>query len=667
MNTLITPLGSGHALARARQLLSDGLPSHAEVVLRAALQAVPADAALNCTLGRALAAQQRHAEALICFQHAVQAQPLMAEAHGEMGQSLRALGRSTEATASLDRAASLEPGAPGRRMVAQLHRGTVLEQQGQTEEALALFTQVAQQFPNSADAWSVLGVAQAHLREPEVAQPSLARALQLDPDRIDVMEYFARTLMDQKQYEDAAIVQERMLGLQPDRPMLAGWLLHTKYLMGDWLNLERLQRQVETRLRAGDAVAEPFGLQGYCADPAILRDAAVAQATRSNPPRPQLLPPLVLKRSPRIRLGYLCGEFREQATSVLLTEVLERHDPARFEVHAFDNGWDDGGARRRRIEAACKVQSIRHVSDLEAGQRVRAAGIDILINLNGYFGLGRSSVFSMRAAPVQVNYLGFPGTIGAPYIDYIVADRTVIPEAEREHYVEKVVYLPQCYQPNDSTRAIAATPGTRAEAELPESAFVFCCLNNAYKILPEVFDIWMRLLQQVPGSVLLLFGSHAELQANLRHEAQVRGVAPERILFAAPWRNEHHLRRLQLCDLFLDTWPYNAHTTGSDALFAGLPVLTCTGRSFPSRVGASLLQAVGLPELITEDLASYENMALRLATESGLLRGLRARLQQQLPGAALYDTPRYTRALESAFEQMMERAWAGLPPASFSV
>jgi predicted O-linked N-acetylglucosamine transferase (SPINDLY family) len=375
----------------------------------------------------------------------------------------------------------------------------------------------------------------------------------------------------------------------------------------------------------------------------------------------------VVGHGPKIRIGYLAGEFREQATSVLLTEVLERHDRERFEVFAFDTGWDDASPRRRRIEAACQMRSIRGLSDLDAARMVREHGIDILVNLNGYFGLARTGVFSMRPAPIQVNYLGFPGTVGAPYLDYIIADRTVIPEAERRHYVEQVVYLPDSYQPNDGTRPISQWPHTRAEAGLPDDAFVFCCLNNAYKIVPAVFDVWMRLLQRVPGSVLLLLGDKPYQQANLRHEAQQRGVAAERILFAAHWSNEEHLRRLQLCDLFLDTWPYNAHTTGSDALWAGLPVLTLTGRSFPSRVGASLLRAVGMPELITDDLAHYEALALRLALEPGLLSDVRARLAAQRRSAALYDAPRYTHHLETAFLTMAQQARQGLAPESFGV
>ena len=618
-------------------------------------------------LARSLAAQQRHAEAAAAYQRALQLSPDLAPVHVELAQCLRSAGRGDEATQHFERAVALEPGRPQWQLLTLLHTGTLLDEQGQTTEALATFEEATQRFPESADAWAVLGVVQSHLRSPAEAQVSLGRALALDPGRVDLMERLARVLVDQKQFEDAAIVYEHMLRKEPGRPLLASWLLHLKYLMGDWLNIEALQAHVLARLQAGVPDAEPFGLQGWCADPALLRAAAHAQNARAHPPRLHLLPPPAIGRGRKLKIGYMAGEFREQATSVLLTEVLERHDRERFEVHAFDNGWDDGSPRRRRIEAACRLHTVRGLSDLDAARLVRAQGIDILVNLNGFFGLARTGVFSMRAAPLQVNYLGFPGTLGVPYIDYLIADSTVLPVAERAHCDEAVVTLPFSYQPNDSTRPIAATPATRAEAGLPDGAFVFCCLNNAYKILPPVFDVWMRLLRQVPGSVLLLYGDKPELQANLRHEAAQRGVAPERIFFAAPWRNDQHLRRLQLCDLFLDTWPYNAHTTGSDALWAGLPVLTCTGRSFPSRVGASLLQAVGLPELVTHDLASYEALALRLATEPALLQGLRARLQAQVRSSPLYDTARYTRELEAAYTTMAALARAGLPPQGFAV
>jgi predicted O-linked N-acetylglucosamine transferase (SPINDLY family) len=667
MSTATTPTPPQQAADTAARLLSNGDPGAAESVARAALLRHGSDPWLTATLGRVQAAQGKHTDALLSFQAALALSPDTAQWHVDLGHSLRVLGRGTEASAHFDRAVELEPLMPQWRLIALLHQGTQLQEMQRTSEALKVFQQAAQDFPTSADAWAVLGVVQSHLRSPEEALMSLGRALQIDPNRLDVMDRFARTLVDLKRFEEAAIVFEQMLRLDPKRPLLASWLLHMKYLMGDWLHLERLQTHVLQLLQSGQPAAEPFGLQGWCADPALLRAAAVSQAARTHPSRPQFLPAPTVGTGPRVRIGYLCGEFREQATSILLTEVLERHDRSRFEIFAFDTGWDDGSKRRQRIDAVCQVVPLAGLSDLDAAKLVRQHGIDILVNLNGYFGLGRPGVFSMRAAPVQVNYLGFPGTIGAPYMDYIVADPWVIPPQEAEHYVEQVVTLPHSYQPNDSTRPIAASPATRAQAGLPEQAFVFCCLNNAYKIVPPVFDVWMRLLHGVPGSVLLLYGDKPELQANLHHEAQQRGIAADRLLFTRHLPNDQHLRRLQLCDLFLDTWPYNAHTTGSDALWAGLPVLTCTGRSFPSRVGASLLHAVGMPELITDDLAAYEALALRLAQDARLLASLRKKLATQLKSAPLYQTEPYTRQLESAYLTMVEQARQGLPPAAFTV
>jgi len=633
------------------------------------LHTLAARAESPAAVAQALAALGRHAEAVLAYEAAIAHAPETTQAalHEACGHSLRALGRGAEASLAFERAVALAPHEPQRRLVALLHRGTLVEQEQGPAAALQLFEQAAQEFPDSADAWAVLGVVQQHLGSPEQAERSLAKALTLDPDRHDLMERLARAFMDQKAFEEAAIVYERLLQREPTRPRVAGWLLHAKYLMGDWLNLDRLQSHVAAGLARGLPMAEPFGLQGWCEDPALLGSAARAHAAAFHPAQTHTLPPPRCGSGPHIRLGYLCGEFREQATSVLLTEVLELHDRSRFEVYAIDSGRGDGSPRRQRIEAACTLLPIQGLSDLEAARQVRAHEIDVLVNLNGYFGLQRNGVFSLRAAPVQVNYLGFPGTIGAPYLDYIVADATVLPPWAHPHCIEQVVTLPDCYQPNDRTRVVAAEPFTRQDAELPEGAFVFCCLNNLYKVLPAVFDVWMRLLRAVPGSVLLLLGNQPAQQANLQHEAAQRGVSPERLLFAAPWPHAHHLRRLQLCDLFLDTWPYNAHTTGSDALWAGLPVLTCMGRSFPSRVGASLLQAVGLPELVTHDLAAYEALALQLARDPARLQALRQRLQNQARASALYDTPRKTRQLEAAFAHMVARARAGLPPLAFEV
>ncbi|MGH9579284.1 MAG: hypothetical protein ACRD3R_17735, partial [Terriglobales bacterium] len=314
-----------------------------------------------------------------------------------------------------------------------------------------------------------------------------------------------------------------------------------------------------------------------------------------------------------------------------------------------------------------EMVDITRLGDGEAAAAIKRRKIDILVNLNGYFGRPRQGVFGLRACPVQVNYLGFPGTIGAGYIDYIIADSQVIPPEQKAFYTEKVVYLPDTYQVNDSRRRIAERMPTRAEAGLPDSGFVFCCFNNNYKITPDMFDIWMRLLNKVPGSVLWLLEDNAAASRNLRREAEARGVASERLVFAKVIRLDEHLARHRLADLFLDTLPYNAHTTGSDALWAGLPLLTCQGTTFPGRVAASLLKAVGVPELITSSREEYEALALALATHPAQSAEIRAKLARNRTTHPLFDTDRFRRHIEAAYLAMWERAERGEPPASFAV
>jgi predicted O-linked N-acetylglucosamine transferase (SPINDLY family) len=660
------PVNGADVLLQARHLADSGHLVEAECSYRDGLRHKPQDFDLLFGLGRLLARQGRFNNALPHLRAAAQVRADDAPAHVELALVLREAGRSIEAAPHFDRAAELSPQDDKLQMMALLHRGVVHEEQGDDKQALRAFQEAVERFPDQADAWAALGMLQVGHVGAAAAEASLRRALQIDPERVDVVERYGQVLQELRQLEDAAIIFERMINRWSERPFIAGRLLHCKYLMSDWLAVDRLQQVVEDGLAQGRLTAEPFGLQGYCASPALLRRCAELTVAKQHPDLSHLLPPAQPGRGPKIRLGYVAGEFRNQATSVLLTEVLECHDRAAFEVFAFDNGWDDGSELRKRIDGATTIVPIYELDNLKAAHAIRERQVDVLINLNGHFGRSRSQLFGLRPAPVQVNYLGFPGTFGAGYLDYIVADHTVIPDAARAHYVEKVVRLPDSYQANDSKRRLAESV-TRADAGLPEDRFVFCCMNNAYKIVPAVFDVWMRLLAQVPDSVLMLYSDVPEAQVNLRHEAQVRGVDPGRILFGAPWANERHLARLRLCDLFLDTWPYNAHTTGSDALWAGLPVVTCMGPSFPSRVGASLLRAVGLPELVTENFSDYEALALRLATDRAALAEIRRRLAAQLPTAALYDTPRYTRHLEAAYRTMVERARLGLVPQAFDV
>ena len=401
--------------------------------------------------------------------------------------------------------------------------------------------------------------------------------------------------------------------------------------------------------------------------PADLQACATIFTNHFHPPGPALWKGT--DRSDRkIRVGYVSGEFREQATAYLTAGLYECHDRSKFEVVAFDNGDRTDSPMRRRLESAFdRCLPISHLSDQAAAKKIVSEEIDILVNLNGYFGNHRMGVFAQKPAPVQVNYLGFPGTLGADYMDYILADRFVIPHDERQYYTEKVIYLPASYQVNDFRRHLPRVTPRRSENQLPETGFIFCDFNMGYKFTPAMFAIWMRILKQVEGSVLWLLESNTVAPNNLRSEAERHGVAGERLIFAPFVAMEHQLDRLQLADLFLDSVPCNAHTTASDALWAGVPLLTCCGTTFSGRVAASLLHAVGLPELVTTNLADYESLAIKLANGPALLQTIRQKLARNRQTASLFDTDRHRRHLEIAYERMWETFQRGEDPQNFDV
>jgi len=405
--------------------------------------------------------------------------------------------------------------------------------------------------------------------------------------------------------------------------------------------------------------------QAIADDPRDLQACARIYARDLYPQAPELPShdPATRKGRQKIRLGYLSGEFRDQATAILMAGLYERHDRQRFDLIAIDNGSADQSALTARLKRTFESWiDIGNLNDLQAAAKIRQAGIDILVNLNGYFGKHRMDVFAHRPAPLQVNYLGFPGTLGAAYMDYIIADKIVIPPADQGFYDEQVVTLPGCYQVNDDQgRAMAARP-SRSEAGLPERGFVFCNFNQSYKLTPDAFAGWMRILNRVPESVLWLLDAVAPFGENIVQHAQAHGIAPERILFAPDRPPDQHLARLSLADLFLDGLPYNAHTTGSDALWAGVPVLTRRGTSFPGRVAASLLTAAGLPELVAESQEEYENLAVLLATKKEALAALKAKLTRDCP---LFDTDLFRQRIEAAYQKMWQTWLAGKPAEGF--
>jgi predicted O-linked N-acetylglucosamine transferase (SPINDLY family) len=513
-----------------------------------------------------------------------------------------------------------------------------------------------------------LAVALNEQDKPAEGRAFAERALALDAASVDARFLVAESLAREKRHAESARAYARVLELAPDAPFAKGYRLRQKMLSCDWSDFAQDVDAIDRDTRAGKRSAEPFGYQVVATSPQELKACAEMFAA-AHYPRHGAGPGTYGPFPPdKIHIGYVSGEFRAQATSILMAELFERHDKGRFKLFAFDNGWDDGSELRQRMNAAFDaIIDISRLDDAQAADAVRRHHVAILVNLNGYFGRARMGLFSRKPAPIQVNYLGFPGTLGADYVDYIIADAHVIPPGHRAFYVENVVYLPDSYQANDRKRAVAARVPSRAEEGLPPAGFVFCCFNNTYKIVPAVFDVWMRLLTTVAGSVLWLFESSPEAACNLRAEAARRGVDPARLVFAPLVALPEHLARHRLADLFLDTLPYNAHTTASDALWTGLPILTCLGTTFPGRVAASLLHALGVPELITASLEAYEALALKLARDPTLLAGMKEKLARNRAGAPLFDTPRFTRHIEAAYAAMWERYRRGAAPEGFSV
>ncbi|MEM8813655.1 MAG: tetratricopeptide repeat protein, partial [Pseudomonadota bacterium] len=483
------------------------------------------------------------------------------------------------------------------------------------------------------------------------AAESLETVLALQPDHAEA--HYAFGLVRQKQGGlDAACGHfERALGLKPDYAEAREQKLHLQARMADWSG-RSADRPLVASLGTAGAVVSPFSMLA-------MEDAPERHRVRAERTCQALygtIEPEPLPASPypaeRLNIGYFSADYRDHATMYLMAGLFRMHDRRHFKIHAYSYGPPVEDAMRRHVEGNVDVfRDVRSETDAAVAILAREDGLDIAVDLKGFTEGARLGIFARRAAPVQISFLGYPGTLGAPFIDYVVADPVVAPQAHLEHFSEAVISLPHCYQPNDDRRSISDRLMDRAAFGLPEDGFVFCCFNSSYKIGPDEFDIWMRLLSAVGGSVLWLLKSNRWAEANLRNEAKIRGVEPDRLVFAKRLPHDEHLARYRLADLFLDTFLYNAHTTGSDALWAGLPMVSKIGRGFAARVGASLLRATGLPDLVTESDDAYETLALELACNPERLAALRNRLERNRVGAPLFDTASFTRDLEEAFRR----------------
>jgi protein O-GlcNAc transferase len=613
-----------------------------------------------CNLALIYQAVGRQDAAIAALKESLRRDPRQPEIWNSLAGNLLAAGQLPEAEHAVGQALLLDP----RHGPSLFNLALCCEAQGRLDEALVSAERALQVAPGAIPPAGLKAQIEEALGRLDAAGETLSTALALSANEPGAAAlFFQRAGIEERQarFADAAQSYERVLQLDPTHGAALSELLFLRKQLADWHDLDSLRG----RFRAGVAVEQP-NLSPFC----LLSDPSSRAEQRRCAEQWSASFPLC-SRSPRtpantgLRVGYLSADFREHATTVLAAGLFEQHDRDKFKLVGYSTGPNDRSPMRARLEAGFDrfVDALGWPPERLAAQ-IEADGIDLLVDLKGHTYAAPTSVLALRPAPVQVSYLGYPGTMGAAFVDYLIGDAVVTPFAHAGDYSEALVQLPACYQINDRKRPISPAP-SRPTLGLPEDGFVFCCFNQSYKLNPQVFDAWARILAEVPGSVLWLLGGHDEatsrsLDCNIKQAAASRGIAPDRLVFAVRRPYAEYLGLYARADVFLDTWPYNGHTTASDALWAGCPVLTWLGDTFAGRVGASLLTAVGLPELIAVDVASYVEMAIAFAGDGEW----RARSRSHLAGAGrdspLFDTPATARALEAAYTQMAEQCRRGV-------
>ena len=646
-------------------LQESGEREEAIVYYRKAIALQPNTALAYSNLGFALHEDGKIKESIANYKKALELKPAYPEAYNNLGNVFLTQGNYEEALVCYKNALAISPDYQD----AHNNLGNLLRDQGKLDEALDCYQKALATDPNLYDAYNNMGITYQKAGKKQDAIDSYRKALVIKPDHYSVCSNLGFALQSVGDMEEALLLYERALAIKPNDPNAHSTVLHQQLWLCDW---KAYQSRYETMIRlfhTKKEAANPFTFvlypttaieQRLCAE-YYVRDKYPVQknlsANRTYAPNPE-----------RIKIGYLSCDFQDHATALLMAELFELHDHDRFEIKAYSYGQDDGKAMRRRIMAACDTfTDLYAASHEESAHCILNDGIHILVEMKGFTNHTRLEITALRPAPIQASWLGYPGTIGGTFIDYILTDPFITPPGFEAHFSEKVVRLPDCYQPNDRQRAITSQTPSRQASGLPEQGFVFASFNKSYKINPELFDVWMRLLQGTPGSILWLWESNETVIRNLRREAEARGVAGSRLYFASYQTIEDHLARYRLVDLVLDPFPCTSHTTGSDALWAGCPMVTCAGETFASRVAGSLLINVGLPELVTETPEAYESLVLSLANDPARLSVIRQRLQDNLSTSPLFDSRRYTKHLESAYEAMWQRFKEGLKPDTIDV
>ena len=634
-----------------------------------ALVVNPEHAEAHNNLGVTLKELGQLDDAIKSYEKALAIKPDYTEAHSNLGNAFKDLGEPDAAVKFYEKALAANPDSAEAHYsltIAYNNVGLAFMELGLPDDAIKFFEKALAVNPDSAEAHNNVGIAYAHnslgtaihsLGQHEAALKCYKNALAIKPDYADAYLNRGNVLKDLERLDEALASYESAIALNPDSAFILGGLVHTKMKLCLWDDLANRLNELTTKINSSEKVIIPFALLALIDDPEIQKKNSEIYA-KERYPQSHVLPKIEpYPKHKKIRIGYFSPDFRIHPVSDLIVELFEIHDRNQFEIYAFSFGPDTKDEMNLRIKVGVDhFHDVCTMSYEDTAVLARSVELDIAVDLGGYTAKCRTGIFAMSVAPIQVSYLGYAGTMATDYMDYLIADRTVIPEEKQHHYSENIAYLPNSYMVNDSKIKLSERVFTRREVGLPIDGFVFCCFNNHYKITPSIFVGWMRILSQVDASVLWLSDTNSTAVNNLKKEVKKHGVDPNRLIFAPhlPFK-EDHLNRIQLADLFIDTLPFNAHVTASDALRMGLPVLTCIGSSFASRVAASLLNAVNLPELITSTQEQYESLAIELATHPEKLKIIKEKLVDNLPTAPLYDTQLFAKHLESAYLTMYDR------------
>jgi predicted O-linked N-acetylglucosamine transferase (SPINDLY family) len=623
-----------------------------------AIQINPHVAIYYLNFGNALQKLKLFDDAVASYEKAIALKPDFVEAYSNRGNAQQELKQFDDAVASYDKAIELKPDFSE----AYSNRGNAQQELKQFDAAVASYDLAIALKPDYAKAYSNRGIALKELKQFDAALASNNKAIALKPDFVEAYSNRGIALQELKQFDAAIASYDKAIEIEPDYDYLLGRRLYLKMYMCDWQEFESNVSELSYKIKSNAKASPCFPLLCLPIELTEQRKAAETWCADYYPFNPSLGPIIKSTSKVKIRIAYYSADFHNHPVSILSVGLFEHHDKSKFELIAFSFGPETQDEIRGRIRNAFdKFIDVSSMSDKEVATLSRELGVDIAIDLGGHTQNCRTGIFSFRAAPIQLSYIGYLGTMGAEYYDYLIADRTIIPVNSQKYYKEKIVYLPT-YQVNDSKQAIPHAALSRQELNLPTSGFVYCCFNATFKITPSTFDVWMNILKAVPESVLLLYTDISTAAKNLKIEAKKRGINPERLIFGEKLIRSQYLARCRSANLFLDTLPYNAGATASDALWAGLPVLTCMGDSFASRYAASMLFAIGLPELVTETQTEYEALAIELATNPPKLKAIKGKLEKNRLTTPLYDTATFTKYIENAYLKMYEKYQADLLP-----